>query len=266
MPSKREKITPPSRLNTFREAFAAADMIGLPAALVKARAQAIPAGAKLPIIVLPGIGADDYSTWPLRYFLKRHGYPTEGWGIGRNTGGRGLIENLDELSDRWKSNRNRVHRGEGEVPALVDRMHDRTKARAEALGSPVVLIGWSLGGYVAREVARDLPEHVASVITMGSPVVGGPKYTSAAAMYKARDCDLDWIEQEVEKRFENPIKQPITAIYSKRDGVVGWRSSIDHYSPHVTHIEVRVSHIGMGLNAGVWQQVLKALKRDLGHN
>ncbi|RZV55156.1 MAG: alpha/beta fold hydrolase, partial [Pseudomonadales bacterium] len=154
--------------------------------------------------------------------------------------------------------------GEGEVPALIDKMHDRVKARAEALGGPVVLIGWSLGGYVAREVARDLPEHVAAVITMGSPVVGGPKYTSTAAIFRARNCDLDWIEQEVEKRFENPIRQPITAIFSKRDGVVGWRSSIDHFSPHVNHIEVNVSHIGMGLNAGVWRLVLNALEKGVG--
>lgn len=255
----KEQLKPPSTFGALRELAAPLDMLGVPAALLKARRHRPAQAERLPVIVLPGIGADDYSTWPLRYFLSRHSFRAEGWGLGRNTAGRGLIKNLDELSDRWSTDRNRQHRGEGEVPALCDRMYERVRARAHELDSPVVLVGWSLGGYVAREVARDLPEEVAAVITMGSPVVGGPKYTSAARLYKARRYDLDWIESEVEKRFEQPISQPITAIYSKRDGVVGWRSSIDHFSPNVRHIEVRVSHFGMGLNAKVWIIVLDSL-------
>ena len=256
----KQTVKPPSRINTIRELLAPADMLGVPSAMLRARKHKASSKKKLPIIVLPGIGADDYSTWPLRYFLSRHGYQAEGWGIGRNTAGRGLIKRMDELSDRWDTDRDRSHRGEGEVPALCDKMYERVRSRAKELKSPVVLIGWSLGGYVAREVARDLPGEVAAVITMGSPVIGGPKYTSAARIYKARRCDLDWIEREVEKRFANPIRQPITAIYSKRDGVVGWSSAIDHYSPNVRHVEVSVSHLGLGLNAGVWKHVLNALE------
>ena len=254
-------IKTPSFVNICREMLAPVDMLGVPAALVKARRQTATQTTTLPVIVLPGIGADDHSTWPMRYFLRQHGYKSEGWGLGRNTAGRGLIKNLHELSDRWNADRNRPHRGEGEVPALCDKMYERVLLRAKAHGSPVVLVGWSLGGYVAREVARDLPEQVAAVITMGSPVVGGPKYTSTAALFKARRTDLDWIESEVKKRFANPIQQPVTAIYSKRDGVVSWQAAMDTYSPNVRHVEVNVSHFGLGLNAKVWNIVLEALQQ-----
>lgn len=257
----KKQIKPPSGFHTLREFLAPIDMLGAPAALLGAPGHRASKAGKPPVIVLPGFGADDYSTAPLRLFLKRHGYHAEGWGIGRNRGGEGLIRHLDELSDRWTTDRTRPHRGEGEVPALCDAMYERVKARSKALASPLVLVGWSLGGYVAREVARDLPEAVSAVITMGSPVVGGPKYTAASRVYKRRRFDLDWVEAEVDKRYENPIKQPITAIYSRRDGVVAWRSAIDYRSPNVKHIEVSATHIGLGFNAKVWKHVLEALEQ-----
>lgn len=256
------QLKPPSKFDLFREMFAAVDMVGMPVALMRASQKRPQPAAATPVIVLPGLGANDYSTAPMRYFLKKHGFQTEGWGLGLNTGGRGLISNLDQLSDRWNVDKTRSNAGEGEVPALCDKMTARVMARSEALGTPIDLVGWSLGGYVAREVARDLPDHVSRVITMGSPVVGGPKYTSAAPIYAARNFDLDWIAEETEKRHDVPIQQPVTAIYSKRDGVVGWQASIDKYSPNVTHIEVNVSHVGLGLNAGVWRHVLDALSAE----
>lgn len=254
------ELKPPSKFDLFREMFAAVDMVGMPFALLKASQNGPQPAAENPVIVLPGLGANDFSTAPLRYFLNKNGFKTEGWGLGLNTGGRGLISDLDQLSDRWDIDPDRSNAGEGEVPALCDKMVERVKARAEAEDTAIALVGWSLGGYVAREVARELPDHVSCVVTMGSPVVGGPKYTSAAPIYSARNFDLDWIAEETKKRHNVPIHQPITAIYSKRDGVVGWQASIDKYSPNVTHMEVNVSHIGLGMNAGVWGLVLDALR------
>lgn len=250
----------PSKLNLFRESFAGMDMLGVPGALLKSKRVKKPEPKPYPIIVMPGLGASDRSMAPMRYFLSSHGYKTEGWGIGANLGGRGIIKNLDELDSRWDVDRTRKNNGEGDVPALCDVMIARVKSRSEALRSKVVLVGWSLGGYVAREVARELPDHVAGLITMGSPVLGGPKYTSAAPLFKARKVDLDWIEDEINKRSRVPIMQPITLIYSKRDGVVGWQAAQDTVSPNVTTIEVNVSHFGMGLNAKVWNIVLEALE------
>ncbi|MEM8497514.1 MAG: alpha/beta fold hydrolase [Pseudomonadota bacterium] len=257
-----ERIAPPTLRAQFGELFAAKDMLGMPLSLAKAHFSSPEIGNRYPIIVLPGIGAADASTAPLRYFLKQNGYQVEGWGLGRNLGGRGMIEDLNELSDSWDVDRTRDHNGEGEVPALCDRMVERVETRVAELGSPVVLIGWSLGGYVAREVARELPRAVAGIITMGSPAFGGPKFTSAAPIFKRRNVDLDWIEAEVARRYGKPIAQPITAIYSKSDGVVAWKAAIDNLSPNVKHIEVNVSHIGLGLNSNVWNIVLDELASE----
>ncbi len=255
-----QKMAPPPLRNRLGEIFAGKDMLGTPLALARARLKREPASQPYPLIVLPGIGADDVSTAPLRYFLSCQGYRTEGWGLGRNLAGRGMINNLHELSASWDVDRARKHNGEGEVPALCDRMVERVEKRVAELGSPVILIGWSLGGYVAREVARELSESVIGVITMGSPAFGGPKFTAAAPLFKRRNVDLDWIESEVARRYATPITQPITAIFSKSDGVVGWTAAIDGLSPNVKHVEVSVSHVGLGLNANVWNIVLAELR------
>jgi len=132
-------------------------------------------------------------------------------------------------------------------------------ASDEELGSKVVLIGWSLGGFIAREVARDLGDEVAHVITLGSPVIGGPKYTKAVKFFEAKGFNLEWIEREAVKRDAVPIQQPITAIYSKTDGIVAWRSAIDKISPNVTHWQINAPHLGMGFNAKVWTLIRQSL-------
>ena len=250
-------LSPPSKLSLARESLFWVDMLSLPSAFLTEKAKDIT--DRPPVTVIPGLGASDSSMMPLRAFLKRRGYAPEGWGLGVNLGGKGKLTDLSQLSDRWAVDRDHTHKGEGEVPYMCDLMTERVKARADDLGRPISLIGWSLGGYIAREVARDLPNDVDRVITMGSPVFGGPKYTSAAPLYRKRDFDLDWLESEVLKRFDTPITQPITAIYSKRDGVVGWTAAKDNLSPNVNHIEVNCAHVAMGLNKEIWGHVLKAL-------
>ena len=119
---------------------------------------------------------------------------------------------------------------------------------AEPSSEPVYLVGWSLGGYLAREVARECPDKVKHVVTLGSPVVGGPKYTSVAAAFSQRGASIDEIERLVDARYDIPLKVPVTAIYSKADGVVSWEACIDHRSPDVEHIEVFSSHTGLGFS------------------
>lgn len=254
------KLTPPSKISLLREGLSWVDMLSLPTVFLKSPKQN--RTDQHPVTVIPGLGAGDSSMIPLRVFLRRNGYAPEGWGLGLNLGGKGQITDLNQLSERWDIDRNHPHKGEGEVPYLCDRMTDRVKARADKLGRPISLVGWSLGGYVAREVARDLPNEVDKVITMGSPVLGGPKYTSAVQIYKKRNFDLDWLEAEVLNRFKTPITQPITAIYSKRDGIVGWTAARDNLSPDVTHIEVNCAHLAMGLNKEIWGYILGALNAN----
>jgi dienelactone hydrolase len=142
------------------------------------------------------------------------------------------------------------------VAALVPQVIALTERLA--VDGPVPLLGWSLGGVLARETARERPGLVSQVITMGTPVVGGPKYTLTARTYAARGADLDHIERMVAERNRVPITVPVTAIYSKNDGVVDWRACIDHHN-EVEHIEVRATHLGMGASAEVFDIVARRL-------
>lgn len=257
--TKPDNLAPPSRLNLLREMVAGFDALGMPGALLRAARTPQTFAKKATVMVLPGFTANDASTAPLRYFISKNGYAVEGWGMGFNTAGRGLATSTDELPDHWEIEDDRTRAIEAELPALIDKVIAHVAARAEQSGQKIALVGWSLGGYIAREVARQLPEHVSCIVTLGSPVIGGPKYSATADLFKARGADLDWIEEQTLKREENPIQQPVTVIYSKSDGIVAWQASLDKFSPNATNIEVGVSHMGMGFNAEVWGHVLKAL-------
>jgi pimeloyl-ACP methyl ester carboxylesterase len=125
---------------------------------------------------------------------------------------------------------------------------------------PVALVGWSLGGVLAREVARERPAIVRCVVTLGSPVIGGPKYTKAAPFYeRILNEDLDAIEQIIDKRNQIPIRVPITAIYSRRDGVVSWEACIDRYNEHCRHIEVDATHLSLGFDPKILKLVSRAI-------
>lgn len=214
------------------------------------------------VIVLPGFGADDRYTWPLRRHLARAGHACEGWGLGKNRAGIDIAHALDDVSAGWNLEQRSPYFGEASVPMLCDRMVERVRSRAAQDPLPIrrVLVGWSLGGVVAREVARELPELVSHVITLGTPVLGGPKYTSAARFFRGRGMDLDWIERAIGEREVRPIQARITTIYSPTDGVVGVGAAIDRHSPDVEHVEVDAAHIGLCFNPTVWRLVLEAIE------
>jgi len=183
-----------------------------------------------PVIVLPGFGADDLSTVPLRSFLRRLGHEVEGWALGRNG---------------------------GDVEALLPKVAERARILSERRAEPVHLIGQSLGGVLARELARDQPERVAQVITLGTPVVGGPAYTRVGVTYDP--AQRARIAATIRQRNRIPIRVPVTAVYSRRDGIVAWQACIDHDNPQVEHIEVSSSHFGMGIDPTVWLLSAKLL-------
>lgn len=191
-----------------------------------------PRGDGRPIVLMPGFLADDRSTWPIRRYLSYLGYDTSGWGLGRNNG------NPEKGADAFS--------------ARLDRTH--------ADDSPMTLIGWSLGGVVARLVAMQRPDRVREVITMGTPVEGGPKYTSTGDFYaRARGVDLDEFEKRVHEVNRTGITQPLTVIYSRTDAIVGWRAAIDRYNPQARHVEVQGSHIGLGVSPQVWRIIAETL-------
>lgn len=203
----------------------------LPRLLVRAPAlRRAPRGSGDPVLVLPGLGAGDSSTVPLRRFLARIGHKPHGWGLGVNG---------------------------GDVEALLPRVQARAEVLQKACGRRVHLVGWSLGGVLAREVARDVPDLVAQVVSFGTPVVGGPKYTRAAARYGA--AEVDRVVAAMAERQTMAISVPVTSVYSRNDGIVDWRACIDTFTPGARNIEVRSTHLGMGLDPDLWQILAEAL-------
>jgi pimeloyl-ACP methyl ester carboxylesterase len=186
------------------------------------------------LLLVPGYRTDESSMRPLGRYLAFLGYDVYDWGLGRNNG------DVDGYTHRV-----------GELAAEIS---------AAAGDQPVTLIGWSLGGVIARETARLYPDTVREVITMGTPIVGGPKYTAVAQRFaKIANIDLDEFEKEVHERNSIGIRQPITAIYSRSDGVVGWRACVDTYNQHARNIEVNSSHFGIGANSRVWRLIADVL-------
>jgi pimeloyl-ACP methyl ester carboxylesterase len=215
------------------------------------------------IMLFPGLGVDGRFFSPMNKHLAQHGHRVFDWGLGVNDAGFYRDFSQDDITIDWQPDvgtRGRpLHKNELGVAYLCSQSVKNARTLSEKLAKPIALIGWSLGGFIAREVARELPEHVSQVITFGSPVVGGPKYTALAWRFRRFGVDVEWIAKEIIKLNKTPISQPITAIYSKNDGIVHWSASIDSVNPNVTHVEVSVCHLGMGFSFEVWREVLKAL-------
>jgi len=194
-----------------------------------------PRGHGQPILLLPGYGAGDGSTLILKSYLRLLGYRVRGWGLGRNS---------------------------GDVPDLLPRVLKRIMSFARRTQQEVRLIGWSLGGYLAREAARERPDLVRLVITLGTPVVGGPKYTVVARRFHRRGIDIAAIEAEIELRNQISLRTPVTAIYSRADAVVAWEACIDQNGSDVEHVEVRTTHLGFGFSAEVYKIIAQRLAND----
>ena len=179
--------------------------------------QRIAPGDGHPVLVLPGMGGDDGSTWPLRTFLQRLGYATYPWCQGRN------IANF----------------------AIEDALASRLRELREQHGRSISLVGWSLGGVYARELAKREPRSVRQVITLGTPFTGHPFAGNGLLLYrfltgKKPSLDPRWYS------LKHPPPVPTTSIYSRTDGMVNWRCSLNEPGRHVENIEVRTSHCGMG--------------------
>jgi pimeloyl-ACP methyl ester carboxylesterase len=218
----REPIRPPGALDTLQELRLPLDVLRWTPAWF---ARSVPrSGPPQDVILLPGFGAGPGSMRVMEAFLRRRGHRVRDWGLGRNT---------------------------GNVRALRARFAHTVEATVAEHGEPLVLVGWSLGGYIAREYAREHPEQVRRVVTLGSPVIGGPRYTATARRYQAQGHDLDAMERAVADRYATPLRVPVAAIYSRRDGIVAWQACIDHWSPHVHHIEVSETHVGLGFAPNV---------------
>lgn len=230
---ERAALRPPGTRDLLRELRLPLDALRwLPQAL---RLRRRPAVRPRHVMLLPGFGADDTAMAVLRLYLQRLGHQVVGWGQGRNS---------------------------GRVGRLLPRLTERVEQQVQAAGEPIVLVGWSLGGFLAREIARDHPEWVRKVVTLGSPVVGGPRYTAVGLWYRLRGLDLRRIETDVAARYRKPLQVPVTAVWSRRDGIVAWRACIDRWSPRVRDVEVSETHLALPLAPAVLAVVADELERD----
>ena len=227
--AERFGLRSPAASNAFFEARALLEASSLLPALPAL--MSLPRGDGRPVMTLPGFGADDLSTWPLRRFLASLGYRPMPWGLGVN-------DDPEMSADR-----------------LLQRLPSLLKGDEK-----LTLIGWSLGGVVARLTALHAPSSVREVITMGTPVEGGPKYTSIGGVYaRGRGIDLDEYEAKAHEINARGIQAPLTVIFSRTDAVVGWRAAIDRYNPHARHVEVRSSHLGLGAHPTVYRIIARTL-------
>ncbi len=198
----------------------------------------LPVGDGHSVLVVPGLQSNDESTVPLRGMLDTWGYSSHGWGLGQNIGPTAkAIDGLGELLDQLTT-----HQGEA-----------------------ISVIGWSLGGIFARELARRSPESVRQVITLGSPfAMKDPRQSRAYSLYESfahlhaerRDLPIS-LERE-------PMPVPTTSIYSPYDGIVAWESCLNTASPLAENISVRGSHCGLGHHPAALFAIADRLRQPTG--
>jgi dienelactone hydrolase len=200
----------------------------------------LPAGDGHPVVLFPGLGANATALEPLRRCCSELGYEACDWGRGCNTGPRGEVEHwLDQLT-------------EGVA---------RTVARQ---GRRASLVGWSLGGIYAREIARRRPALVRQVITLGTPFAGRGEHTNVGVLYQLLSGRAPVIDEALLRRLAATPPVPTTSIYSRSDGMVAWQACREADVLQAENVEVQASHIGLVWHPQVWAVVADRLAQPEG--
>jgi pimeloyl-ACP methyl ester carboxylesterase len=224
-PAEQKKLRAPSLFLMLAEArslFELNSSLLLSPLLLRA-----PRGDGHPVLTLPGFLASDLSMAPMRRYLKELGYDAYAWNMGRNLGG---ISGL-----------------RGALSDLLKRIHETT-------GRKVSIVGWSLGGVYARDLALQLPDMVRSVITLGSPFANDVRATNATRLYEALSGEGVNDNPEIREAIAGDLPVPATSIYSRTDGIVNYHTCLLRPSETAENIEVYLaSHVGLGVNpAALW--------------
>jgi pimeloyl-ACP methyl ester carboxylesterase len=197
----------------------------------------LPRGDGHRVLVLPGLAANDLTTLPMRAFLKDRGYQALPWEQGLNLGPRA---------------------------GVLDALRERVRALFALDGRQVSLLGWSLGGVYARELAKEMPGKVRCVITLGSPFAGPPQATNAWWLFERLSGHPEPdAGMQAALRVAPPV--PTTSVYSRTDGIVAWQCSLNPPGPLAENIEVHASHIGLGLNPLAMVAIVDRLAQDPAH-
>ncbi|HEY6917577.1 MAG TPA: alpha/beta fold hydrolase [Allosphingosinicella sp.] len=189
-----------------------------------------PAGGE-PLMVIPGFLATDRTTLGLQRALAEAGYRVDGWGMGLNKGAR---------------------------PDTIARI----AARVEALGGgrPVILVGWSLGGLFAREVAKARPELISKVVTLGSPFSGDRRNNNVWRLYElVAGHPVDAPPIDTDPAEKPPV--PTLAIWSRRDGIVAVCAARGEAHESDARLELDCTHMGFAVSAKAYPSIVEAVRR-----
>lgn len=195
--------------------------------------RSLPQGAGLRVLVIPALLTDDAATGSLRRFLDRCGFRTFAWTIGIN----------------W-----------GPTPRILRSLRERLCA--VAADGPVSVVGVSLGGVLARDLAYDHPHRISRVVTIASPIALPTASTlrplvSLLMPFYSADADI--------ARLSSPLPVPSTAIYTRDDGIVAWETCLGR-DPNCTNVEVTGPHLPICRNPEVLRRIVEALLSPAGEN
>ncbi|TAD83227.1 MAG: alpha/beta fold hydrolase [Sphingomonadales bacterium] len=203
----------------------------------------LPKGDGHAVMVLPGFMASNSSTVPMRNILARLGYDAHGWDSGRNV----KIDN-----------------------ALIRRLENQIERLFKASGRTVSLVGWSLGGVLARELAKLHPDKVRLVISLGSPISDDRGHTHAARLFEMLNGkEPEPMQNGRFRGLDEAPPVPTTSIFTKTDGIVHWRGSVQHPDKAAAeqtteNIQVHASHCGLGVNPSVMVAIADRLAQAEG--
>lgn len=223
-------IAPPPLRAMLAEARASAELV----AFFRGRegfVASAPRGSGAPVFVLPGFLSSDLATAPLRGVLADLGHAAHGWRLGRNLGLRS---------------------------GVFDAVERRLLSLAGRYGVPVAVVGWSLGGLYACELAHRQPAAVRRVVTLGSPVSGDLKANRAWRLYE-RIAGHPIERPPIDHAIGAPPPAPLTAIWSPGDGIVAPAAARARPGPQVENVRVEGSHCGLAWNLSALRVVAERL-------
>ena len=226
-PDDRSESPAPGRLRPPGLGLLLAEMRGIfefnTSLLLSPLLMRAPKGDGHPVLTLPGFLASDLSMAPMRRYLRELGYDAYAWKMGRNIGG---------------------------ISRMRAALRDRLAEIHAATGRKVSIVGWSLGGVYARDLALQGPDMVRCVVTLGSPFANDVRATNATRLYEALSGEVVGDNSELQAAIAGDLPVPATSIYSRTDGVVNWRTCLLRPSDTAENIEVHLaSHVGLGVNA-----------------
>lgn len=195
-----------------------------------------PVGDGHPVMVLPGFATNDGMTVLLRRFLVKLGYQVFPWDLGWNLDQHSAGENGEHLA------------------AKIEQI-------AASTGRKVSLVGWSLGGVIAREAARRDHGALRQIVTLGSPFTGNPHATNLTALYELLTGNKAGSDKSAARygKGHHVLPVPSTAIYSRSDGITAWQNCVSETDAQTENIEVHSSHFGFVSNPAVFWAVADRL-------